>query len=143
MKVFSAVACVFLSWQVGYAAQVLIKWDDTKNTTPPTLGYTIERKVDAGEYAQLSDAPGPEARSFVDEAPLKGKNCYVVYTRGATGPSGFSQESCIEVADAVVPPTQPPPSAGQVSVQMTLGLTCTGTYETGTPVKMVLNCTAP
>lgn len=142
MRVMTAVGCVLLSWSVAHGAQVLVKWEDTKNTMQ--TGYAVERKVDAGEYTPLTDTLGPEARSFVDETPLNGKNCYVVYARGPAGPSGFSTESCLDVTGTTPIPPIPPSEAGQVSVKLSLDLTCTGTYQSGTtPLNVVLNCTSP
>ena len=62
---------------------VLVSWTDTQTIA---TGYTIERKTGAGEYRELTTAPGATARSYTDAAPGAGQNnCYVVYTRGAGG----------------------------------------------------------
>jgi hypothetical protein len=98
--------------------RVLVHWTDLVNENH--TGYTVERKVGTGSYAELSAAPGPEARTYLDAAPGAGaQNCYVVYTRGPVGPSGFSAEACVEV------PTAPPPSGGHVP------LACEGAIREG------------
>jgi len=103
---------------------VLVSWVDTVNTI--ATGYTIERKVGTGEYVQLTDAPTPSARSAVDSTPGRGQtNCYVVYTRGAAGPSGFSPAACVAV------PSTPVPPSGNIP------LTCDGTLETGGRISMI------
>lgn len=103
---------------------VVVSWVDTVNTI--ATGYTIERKVGTGEYVQLTDAPTPSARSAVDSTPARGQtNCYVVYTRGAAGPSGFSPAACVAVPSTPVPPSTNIP------------LTCDGTLETGGRISMV------
>ena len=138
MRIWLSLGALLLSWSVAHSAQVLVKWEDTKNTVQ--TGYAVERKVDAGEYAPLVDTLGPEARSFIDETPVNGRNCYVVYAKGPAGPSGFSTESCLDVTGT----TPPNPDAGQVTVRLNLDITCTGTYQlSSTPLNVVLNCTLP
>lgn len=108
-------------------ASVLVHWTDTVNTA--ATGYTIERKVGTGGYAELSAAPGPEARTYLDRTPVAGaQNCYVVYTRGAAGPSGFSAEACV-----AVPGTVTPPDAGHVP------LACEGGIGAQGSISMVCN----
>lgn len=105
-------------------AGVLVTWDDAVNTVQ--TGYTIERKVGSGEYVQLTDAPGATARSYTDASPAKGQtNCYVVYARGAAGPSGFSPASCLSVPGTPVPPS------GNVPIA------CEGTMSAGGVVAML------
>ena len=83
---------------------VLVTWTDQVNTL--ATGYTVERKVGTSAYTLLSEAPGPLTRSFVDTAPVAhAENCYVVYARGAAGPSGFSAPACVQVQATPVPPT--------------------------------------
>ena len=108
-------------------ASVLVHWTDTVNTA--ATGYTVERKVGTGGYAELSAAPGPEARTYLDRTPVAGaQNCYVVYTRGAAGPSGFSAEACV-----AVPGTVTPPDAGHVP------LACEGAIGAQGSISMVCN----
>jgi hypothetical protein len=102
-------------------ASVLMHWTDTVNTTQ--TGYTVERKVGAGGYAELSTAPGPDARTYLDRTPAAGQqNCYVVYARGVAGPSGFSPEACVQV------PGTPGPGPG------TTPLACVGVMGEGAHV---------
>jgi hypothetical protein len=104
-------------------ASVLTHWTDTVNTTQ--TGYTVERKVGTGSYTELSAAPGPDARTYLDRVPVAGSShCYVVYTRGPTGPSGFSAEACVQVPGTPVPP------AGHVP------LACEGAIREGGRVTM-------
>ena len=103
---------------------VLVSWTDTVNTV--ATGYTVERKVGTGDYVQISDAPNATARSYTDASPAKGQtNCYVVYARGAAGPSGFSPASCLQVPGTPVPPS------GNVPIA------CEGTMSTGGVVAML------
>jgi hypothetical protein len=84
---------------------VLISWADTVNTNQ--TGYVVERKVAPGGYDHLANAPGAATRSYTDASPAVGSsNCYVVYTRGTAGPSGFSAEACVQVG------TPPGPGGG-------------------------------
>ena len=104
---------------------VLVTWEDTQTIA---TGYTLERKVGSGEYAQLSDAPNATARSYTDAAPAKGQtNCYVVYARGAAGPSGFSPASCLQVPGTPVPPSGNVPIAceGTMSAGGVVAMLCT------------------
>jgi len=104
---------------------VVVSWTDTVNTIQ--TGYTIERKVGTGAYAELTQTPGAASRSFTDTAPGAGQtNCYQVYARGAAGPSGLSPASCV-----TVPSTPIPPSASHVP------LMCQGTMGTGGALSMV------
>jgi hypothetical protein len=102
------------------AQGVQVGWTDTTNTN--ATGYTVERKVGAGGYAELSAAPGPDARTYLDRVPVAGsQNCYVVYTRGPVGPSGFSAEACVQV------PGTPGPGPGTT-------LSCVGVLGDGARV---------
>ena len=106
-------------------ASVLVSWTDTVNTVQ--TGYTLERKVGSGAYVQLTDAPNATARSYTDASPAKGQtNCYVVYARGAAGPSGFSAESCLAVPGTPVPPSGNVPIAceGTIGQGGVVALTC-------------------
>ena len=111
-------------------SSVLVEWTDTQGAV--ATGYTLERKVPPGPYAQITDAPGPEARSYVDRSPVRGQtNCYVVYARGAAGPSGFSQEACAEV-----PIEGGPPGSGDG-----IPLSCEGSLEAGGRISMTCHPT--
>ena len=106
---------------------VLLSWVDETNTV--ATGYTIERKVGGGQYAELSTAPAVADRSYTDTAPVRGQNnCYVVYARGNAGPSGFSVPGCVTVPTTPVPPE--PPGTDRVP------LTCEGAIVTGNRVVM-------
>ena len=97
---------------------VLISWSDTVNTNQ--TGYVVERKVAPGGYEHLANAPGAATRSYTDASPVMGStNCYVVYSRGTAGPSGFSQEACVQGGTT---PPGPGPS---------VPLTCEGALEAG------------
>jgi hypothetical protein len=100
---------------------VQVSWTDTQ--TANVTGYTLERKVGAGGYTELSTAPGPDARTYLDRTPAAGQqNCYVVYARGVAGPSGFSPEACVQV------PGTPGPGPG------TTPLACVGVMGEGAHV---------
>jgi hypothetical protein len=106
---------------------VLVSWVDTTNTVQ--TGYTLERKVGTGAYAELTQSPGAAARSYTDQVPGPGaQNCYQVYARGPAGPSGLSQAACV-----AVPGTPIPPGPGHVSV------TCQGMVSEGGAM-MALMC---
>jgi len=106
-------------------ASVVVTWVDTVNTVQ--TGYTIERQVGTGAYAELTQAPGAAARSYTDTAPGLGvRNCYQVYARGPAGPSGLSPASCADV-----PGTPIPPSAAHVP------LMCQGTMGAAGQMQMV------
>jgi len=112
---------------VVQGTRVLVHWTDTVNTAQ--TGYTVERKVGTGSYAELSAAPGPAARTYLDTTPVAGaQNCYVVYTRGPVGPSGLSAEACV-----AVPGTPPTPPTGHPT------LACTGTVA-AVPGAVQLRC---
>ena len=101
---------------------VLISWSDTVNTQQ--TGYVVERKVPPGGYDHLANAPGTSTRSYTDASPVVGaSNCYVVYSRGTAGPSGFSPEACVQVGGAPGPGTSVP-------------LTCEGSLEAGGKISM-------
>lgn len=109
------------------AQGVQVSWTDTQNTTQ--TGYTLERKVGTGSYAELSTAPGPDARTYLDRTPVAGQtNCYVVYTRAPMGPSGFSAEACVAV------PGTPGPGPGATP------LSCVGVMGDG--ARVAIACTA-
>ena len=101
---------------------VLVSWVDTVNTAQ--TGYVVERKVPPGGYDHLANAPGAATRSYTDTAPVVGSsNCYVVYSRGVAGPSGFSPEACVQVG-------APPGPGGSVP------LSCEGSLEAGGKISM-------
>ena len=105
---------------------VLVTWEDTQTIA---TGYTLERKVGSGAYVQLTDAPNASARSYTDASPAKGQtNCYVVYARGAAGPSGFSPASCL-----AVPATPGPPDPDRRP------FTCEGSIGANNVISMVCN----
>jgi hypothetical protein len=100
---------------------VQVGWTDTQTAT--VTGYTVERKVGTGGYTELSTAPGPDARTYLDRTPAAGQqNCYVVYARAVAGPSGFSTEACVQV------PGTPGPGPG------TTPLACVGVIGEGAHV---------
>ena len=47
----------------------------------------------------------------------------------------------MQVDGTGTPPPQP--DGGTVTVSLTVGLMCTGTYQVGSPVVMTLQCTTP
>ena len=103
---------------------VQVSWTDTVNTN--ATGYTVERKVGTGGYTELSTAPGADARTYLDRTPAAAQqNCYVVYTRGVAGPSGFSPEACVQG-----PGTTPPPGPDRTP------LTCEGVLGEGGVIRL-------
>jgi hypothetical protein len=84
--------------------QVEIRWTDDLNSN--ATGYTVERSTGPGGYTEISRDLPPASRTHIDLSPVLGQeNCYVVYTQGVAGPSGFSAPGCVQVGTTPVPPT--------------------------------------
>ena len=107
---------------VAQGTSVLVSWVDTINQN--ATGYVVERKVAPGGYDHLANAPGAATRSYTDASPVVGsQNCYVVYSRGTAGPSGFSPEACVQVGA--------PPGPGG-----TVPLHCEGSIQSGGRIEL-------